>query len=64
MCLDFVTTLLPKMPDIQRFWIGLNLKPDNAEWADETAVSYDNFNPLIHGMLRRVPVTVSSILAL
>ncbi|KAM6979937.1 lymphocyte antigen 75 [Aplochiton taeniatus] len=47
---DFITTLLPALP--VKTWIGLKLKTTNSEWVDHSPVSFLNFNPLLHGMLR------------
>ncbi|XP_060797712.1 lymphocyte antigen 75 [Neoarius graeffei] len=49
---DFVTTLLPGKP--QKLWIGLR---DN-QWVDGTPVNYHNFNPLIHGQLRLLRISL------
>ncbi|KAM4630009.1 lymphocyte antigen 75 isoform 2-T2 [Polymixia lowei] len=56
---DFVTTLLLDMPERQNTWIGLKLKPDDPEWVDKSPVSFLNFNPLLHGMLR--PLRVNTL---
>uniref|UniRef100_A0A4W5QQ66 Lymphocyte antigen 75 n=1 Tax=Hucho hucho TaxID=62062 RepID=A0A4W5QQ66_9TELE len=53
---DFVTSLLPKQP--QKTWIGLKLKQQDPEWVDDSPVSYLNFNPLLHGLLRPVLVNI------
>uniref|UniRef100_A0AAZ3P6J8 Lymphocyte antigen 75 n=1 Tax=Oncorhynchus tshawytscha TaxID=74940 RepID=A0AAZ3P6J8_ONCTS len=49
---DFVTSLLPAQP--QKTWIGLKLKQQDPEWVDDSPVSYLNFNPLLHGLLRPI----------
>ncbi|XP_046886441.1 lymphocyte antigen 75 [Hypomesus transpacificus] len=54
---DFVTTLLPAEP--QASWIGLKLRHSEPEWVDNTAVSFLNFNPLLHGLLR--PMVVNTL---
>uniref|UniRef100_A0A8C7Q661 Lymphocyte antigen 75 n=1 Tax=Oncorhynchus mykiss TaxID=8022 RepID=A0A8C7Q661_ONCMY len=51
---DFVTSLLPAQP--QKTWIGLKLKQQDPEWVDDSPVSYLNFNPLLHGLLRPILV--------
>ncbi|KAF7667906.1 hypothetical protein LDENG_00041520 [Lucifuga dentata] len=53
---DFITTLLPSVSDADKIWIGLKLKPDEPEWVDQSTVSFLNFNPLLHGMLRPIQV--------
>ncbi|XP_076012426.1 lymphocyte antigen 75 [Genypterus blacodes] len=53
---DFITTLLPSMNDVDHIWIGLKLKPEEPEWMDQSPVSFLNFNPLLHGMLRPIRV--------
>ena len=55
---DFVTSLLPAQP--RKTWIGLKLKQQDPEWVDDSPVSYLNFNPLLHGLLRPILVNVSS----
>lgn len=58
--LDFITTLLPSMRNVDRMWIGLKLTHDKSEWIDESPVNYLNFNPLLVGMHRFVKINVSS----
>uniref|UniRef100_A0A8C7JAU6 Lymphocyte antigen 75 n=1 Tax=Oncorhynchus kisutch TaxID=8019 RepID=A0A8C7JAU6_ONCKI len=53
---DFVTSLLPAQP--QKTWIGLKLKQQDPEWVDDSPVSYLNFNPLLHGLLRPILVNL------
>ncbi|XP_071371816.1 lymphocyte antigen 75 isoform X1 [Centroberyx affinis] len=53
---DFITTLLPNITEMEKIWIGLKLKTNDPEWVDESPVSFLNFNPLIHGMLRPVRI--------
>ncbi|CAL8350875.1 unnamed protein product [Merluccius merluccius] len=56
---DFITTLLPNMTKMQHIWIGLKLRTSYREWVDNTPVAFQNFNPLLHGMLR--PMVVSTM---
>lgn len=56
---DFITTLLPRMTNMDRIWIGLRIHPNNMEWIDQSSVSYVHFNPLLLGMQRSVKVNVS-----
>ncbi|KAK6485123.1 lymphocyte antigen 75 [Huso huso] len=53
---DFITSLLPGMN--QTLWIGLemDLQTANPEWVDKSPLTYDNFNTLLHGRLRRVKI--------
>nr|XP_040060795.1 lymphocyte antigen 75 [Gasterosteus aculeatus aculeatus] len=53
---DFLTTLLPKMRNMDRIWIGLKLKYGNPEWVDQSPVDYVNINPLVLGMHRDIKV--------
>ncbi|KAM3625849.1 uncharacterized protein V6R79_018552 [Siganus canaliculatus] len=53
---DFITTLLPSMSKMKRIWIGLKIRHLNPEWMDESSVNYLNFNPLILGMHRAIPI--------
>lgn len=58
--LDFITTLLPSMTNVDRIWIGLKLTHEKSEWIDQSPVNYVNFNPLLVGMHRSVKINVSS----
>lgn len=58
--LDFIITLLPNVPDVDRIWIGLKLTHEKSEWIDQSPVNYVNFNPLLVGMHRSVKINVSS----
>nr|XP_033800440.1 lymphocyte antigen 75 isoform X1 [Geotrypetes seraphini] len=52
---DFITSLLPKMP--LKMWLGLQFSLTTREhkWVDDSNLSYSNFNPLLHGRLRKIP---------
>lgn len=56
---DFITTLLPKMTNMNTMWIGLKIHFRDMEWLDRTPVGYVNFNPLLVGMQRLIRVNVS-----
>ncbi|XP_056134082.1 lymphocyte antigen 75 [Lampris incognitus] len=57
---DFLTTLLPDMTKMQNIWIGLKLDTNDPKWVDQSPVSFLNFNPLLHGMLR--PIRIHKLL--
>ncbi|XP_056464674.1 lymphocyte antigen 75 [Gadus chalcogrammus] len=51
---DFLTTLLPGVPELNQIWIGLKLRSTSRQWVDDTPAGFQNFNPLLHGMLRPI----------
>lgn len=52
---DFITTLLPKLPNQPRkVWIGLKFKRPDTQWVDNSPIEYLNFNPLLHGQFRSI----------
>ncbi|XP_071344881.1 lymphocyte antigen 75 [Trachinotus anak] len=53
---DFITTLLPRMMNMDRIWIGLKIRQSNLEWVDQSPVNYRNFNPLLMGMHKPIPI--------
>lgn len=58
--LDFITTMLPKLPEQPlKIWIGLKFKLHETQWVDNSPVAYLNFNPLLHGQLRPIYINAS-----
>ncbi|RVE74360.1 hypothetical protein OJAV_G00021300 [Oryzias javanicus] len=51
---DFVNTLLPKMKNMAKIWIGLKIRPGESSWVDQSPITYLNFNPLLLGMQRGI----------
>uniref|UniRef100_A0A8D0HCU8 Lymphocyte antigen 75 n=1 Tax=Sphenodon punctatus TaxID=8508 RepID=A0A8D0HCU8_SPHPU len=52
---DFITSLLPDMPE--NIWLGLRFLPNTRDkkWVDDSELQYSNFHPLLLGRLRRIP---------
>uniref|UniRef100_A0A8C7YJW1 Lymphocyte antigen 75 n=1 Tax=Oryzias sinensis TaxID=183150 RepID=A0A8C7YJW1_9TELE len=48
---DFISTLLPKMKNMGKIWIGLKIRPGESSWVDQSPITYLNFNPLLLGIL-------------
>uniref|UniRef100_A0A3B3DKA4 Lymphocyte antigen 75 n=1 Tax=Oryzias melastigma TaxID=30732 RepID=A0A3B3DKA4_ORYME len=51
---DFINTLLPKMRNMSKIWIGLKIRPGESSWVDQSPITYLNFNPLLLGMQRGI----------
>uniref|UniRef100_A0A8C6SQX0 Lymphocyte antigen 75 n=1 Tax=Neogobius melanostomus TaxID=47308 RepID=A0A8C6SQX0_9GOBI len=54
---DFITSVLATRNDMNFTWLGLKLRPNQQKWVDDSSVSFANFNPLLHGMVK--PITIS-----
>lgn len=54
---DFITSILATRNDMNFTWIGLKLRPNQQKWVDDSSVSFANFNPLLHGMVK--PIAIS-----
>uniref|UniRef100_A0A1A8KHS5 Lymphocyte antigen 75 n=1 Tax=Nothobranchius kuhntae TaxID=321403 RepID=A0A1A8KHS5_NOTKU len=55
---DFINTLLPKIDNMERIWIGLKIRNGDTEWVDQSPVSFFNFNPLLLGMHKTIRVNI------
>nr|XP_056717155.1 lymphocyte antigen 75 [Euleptes europaea] len=55
---DFITSLLPNMPE--DIWIGLQflVKTHENKWVDGSELLYTNFHPLIQGRVRNVLIDI------
>lgn len=54
---DFITSILATRTDMNFTWLGLKLRPNQQKWVDDSSVSFANFNPLLHGMVK--PITIN-----
>ncbi|XP_055010415.1 lymphocyte antigen 75 isoform X2 [Boleophthalmus pectinirostris] len=54
---DFITSILATRTDMNFTWLGLRLRPNQQKWVDDSSVSFVNFNPLLHGMVK--PITIN-----
>ncbi|KAK7877264.1 hypothetical protein WMY93_032018 [Mugilogobius chulae] len=54
---DFITSILATRKDLNYTWVGLKLQPNQQKWVDDSSVSFVNFNPLLHGMVK--PISIS-----
>ncbi|XP_068174436.1 lymphocyte antigen 75 [Antennarius striatus] len=54
---DFITTLLPRMINKDKIWIGLKITNNEPVWMDQSPTAdYMNFNPLLQGMHRNIKI--------
>lgn len=51
---DFITSILATRNDMNFTWLGLKLRPNQQKWVDNSSVSFINFNPLLHGMVKPI----------
>ncbi|XP_033846453.1 lymphocyte antigen 75 isoform X1 [Periophthalmus magnuspinnatus] len=54
---DFITSILATRTDLNYTWLGLKLRPNQQKWVDDSSVTFVNFNPLLHGMVK--PITIN-----
>lgn len=54
---DFITSILATRNDMNFTWLGLKLRPSQQRWVDNSSVTFANFNPLLHGMVK--PITIN-----
>ncbi|XP_036401558.1 lymphocyte antigen 75 [Megalops cyprinoides] len=52
---DFISSLSDQP---NKSWIGLRSSNQEWEWVDDSPVTFSNFNPLLHGQLRLMPVNI------